>query len=143
MLVCNKCSKEIQSLLDNEKICKSCKNKRWRENRNKRKEKGVLNVTKMSREYYSKKNKEWSLSNREKIRDYAREAKQRNPEKARARMLLNSAVKSGKILKCNCKVCGSVKSEAHHPDYNNPLDVVWLCRIHHIEEHKKEATELK
>ena len=143
MLVCNKCSKEIQYLLSKEKICKCCLNKRRREYTAKRKEIGrPIKVTKMSKEYFSKKNKEWALANKEKIRKYAQDAKQRNPEKARARMLLNSAVKSGKILKYNCKVCGSEKSEAHHPDYNKPLDVVWFCRAHHIEEHKKEAKEL-
>jgi len=36
-----------------------------------------------------------------------------------------------------CEVCGEVKTDKHHPDYTQPLDVIWLCRLHHKEEHKK------
>lgn len=35
------------------------------------------------------------------------------------------------------------KPEAHHPDYDRPLDVVWLCRSHHQQAHhsiNKEST---
>lgn len=32
-----------------------------------------------------------------------------------------------------CKDCS--KPEAHHPDYANPLDVVWLCPAHHKQAH--------
>jgi hypothetical protein len=142
MLICKKCNSEIQSLYCKEYICRDCFRKRWRENRRKRKDNGTLKVTKMSKEYYSKKNKEWSLNNKDKVRKYALEAKKRNPQKAKARMLLNSAVKSGKILKMNCQICNLPYSEAHHTNYEKPLEVIWLCRKHHIEQHKKEATEI-
>ena len=37
-----------------------------------------------------------------------------------------------------CEVCGE-KAEAHHPDYSKPLDVRWLCKRHHMIEHRKVA----
>jgi hypothetical protein len=51
--------------------------------------------------------------------------------KYRARELVAYAVKTGKLIKLPCSVCGSTKSEAHHPDYSKALDVVWLCSKHH------------
>lgn len=58
--------------------------------------------------------------------------------KANARAYLKVYVKRGKIEKMPCEDCGSERSEAHHPDYNKPLEVVWLCREHHLELHEKE-----
>lgn len=43
-------------------------------------------------------------------------------------------VAQGKIQVLPCLICGE-KAEAHHPDYSQPLDVVWLCRKHHLETH--------
>lgn len=61
--------------------------------------------------------------------------RQRWPEKNRARGLVSKAIRSGKISALPCWVCGSEQSEAHHPDYSMPLDVVWLCREHHKQLH--------
>lgn len=37
--------------------------------------------------------------------------------------------------KQTCRICGNLKSEAHHDDYAKPYDVIWLCRKHHIIRH--------
>lgn len=50
--------------------------------------------------------------------------------------VLNALV-AGKIKKYPCEVCGAEPAEAHHDDYNRPLDVRWLCKQHHTEWHKK------
>lgn len=63
--------------------------------------------------------------------------KEKNKEKYIATSRLRYAVTSGKIKKKNCEICGSSKSEAHHPDYSKPLKVIWLCDFHHKEEHKR------
>jgi hypothetical protein len=34
-----------------------------------------------------------------------------------------------------CVVCGNPKTDGHHEDYSKVLDVVWLCRKHHMERH--------
>ena len=53
-----------------------------------------------------------------------------DPRRNSAHLKLRRAVKSGVIKPHPCWVCGE-KAEAHHPDYSAPLDVVWLCTLHH------------
>lgn len=57
-----------------------------------------------------------------------------NPKKYKAHNILNAAVRDKKITPWPCLVCGK-KAEAHHPDYDRPLDVVWLCPSHHKQAH--------
>lgn len=58
---------------------------------------------------------------------------ERFPEKVRARNLVSKALKSGRLRRQPCEVCESPKSQAHHEDYGKPLEVRWLCVIHHKE----------
>ena len=51
----------------------------------------------------------------------------------RARATLKHAVRTGRVTREPCQVCGDAKSEGHHDDYSKPLDVEWLCRRHHVE----------
>ena len=37
-----------------------------------------------------------------------------------------------------CEVCGEENAQAHHDDYNDPMNVRWLCSWHHAEHHKNE-----
>ena len=60
--------------------------------------------------------------------------KQEHPDRRHAQSVLGHAVRSGKVRPQPCWVCGS-KAEAHHPDYQRPTDVVWLCRPHHMQAH--------
>jgi hypothetical protein len=53
-----------------------------------------------------------------------------DPRRNSAHRKLYRAVKAGVIKPHPCWVCGE-KAEAHHPDYSAPLDVVWLCALHH------------
>jgi len=46
--------------------------------------------------------------------------------------ILSRAVKSGKLKPMPCEVCASTLNvNAHHDDYNYPLNVRWLCKSHH------------
>lgn len=51
------------------------------------------------------------------------------------------ALLSGEIQKHPCFVCGDANSHGHHPDYDRPLSVVWLCAKHHKEAHKIAAND--
>lgn len=34
-----------------------------------------------------------------------------------------------------CSRCCDAETDAHHEDYRRPLEVRWLCRLHHMHEH--------
>ena len=53
----------------------------------------------------------------------------------KCRERFRTAVKRNKVVKKPCEVCGDLKTDGHHPDYSKPLDVIWLCRKHHVEVH--------
>lgn len=99
------------------------------------------------RTYYRTKdaNKE-KWKQQKKRRDYAdimvravRRYTAKNPEKVRAHVALNNAVKRGKIVRQPCKECGAPKAHAHHHDYSKPFDVEWLCVVCHRREHRRTA----
>jgi hypothetical protein len=52
-----------------------------------------------------------------------------------ARSYANTYKRRGILVQEPCCVCGSAKSEMHHPDHELPLVVVWLCREHHLAWH--------
>ena len=58
-----------------------------------------------------------------------------SPAMRRASYLVSNAIRDGRLKRMPCEVCGEPKSEAHHPDYLKPFDVMWLCRAHHIQWH--------
>ena len=59
--------------------------------------------------------------------------------KQNARLKVKRAIKSGLLQKgSECFICKKKKKvEGHHPDYNLPLHVLWLCRQCHCLIHKK------
>lgn len=60
--------------------------------------------------------------------------------KDKARSLVSVAIKKGVLKRLPCIVCGAEKSEGHHEDYNKPLEVVWLCKLHHTQVHINDGT---
>ncbi|AIW03513.1 endonuclease [Bacillus phage Moonbeam] len=74
------------------------------------------------------------------VRQRAQEKYRSRPDynlKQNARKKVLRAVKSGKLVKPSC--CEDCKQElfleAHHIDYNKPLDVQWLCKTCHEKTH--------
>ncbi|KEZ23139.1 hypothetical protein HS327_00742 [Glaesserella parasuis] len=57
-----------------------------------------------------------------------------NPSVYQAHIIVNNAIKSGKLKQENCLICGK-QAEAHHFDYSLPLNVIWLCDEHHKHTH--------
>lgn len=55
--------------------------------------------------------------------------------KEEVRRITAKAIKKGIITRQPCQVCGIEKVDAHHEDYTKPLDVLWLCRLHHMQHH--------
>lgn len=72
---------------------------------------------------------------KEKVLEYQRTMRKRNPQKHTARYALAQAVKNGRIMRTPCEICGVEPAQAHHHDYSQPLNVQWLCFHHHREIH--------
>lgn len=63
-----------------------------------------------------------------------------------AQNVLEVAIRRGVVKRlARCQTCGEAKTfkdgrtaiQAHHPDYNRPLDVMWLCQPCHHKWHKE------
>ncbi len=84
-----------------------------------------------------------SLRERGKVYQYrSNEWKIRNREKVRARGKVKEAIKQGLLKRQPCEACGHIgRNHAHHDDYGKPLDVRWLCPVHHGEIHRRYNDE--
>jgi len=104
----------------------------------------------LNKESALKKARKWSLLHREKRITITRNWRQNNPQKDKdsciksrkknnikytkrysARWATNTAIKRGTLIKQSCIICQNPDVQAHHRDYNKPLDVLWLCPAHH------------
>ncbi len=52
-------------------------------------------------------------------------------EKRKVNWTVGNAVRSGRLKRRPCKVCGNPGSQGHHEDYAKTFDVIWLCQKHH------------
>jgi hypothetical protein len=80
---------------------------------------------------------QWKKNNPEHHARLAREYRARNKEKTLAQNKLNYAIRSGRIKRQPCEVCGSAERvHAHQPEdwYN----VKWLCFVCHKMQHTDE-----
>jgi len=96
----------------------------------------------MRKDYYKKNkrrlNKEarvWRKNNKDLVRNRNLLFIKNNPQKKSCHVAVFLAIESGRLERKPCEVCGNLKVDAHHEDYNKPLDVVWLCRQHHADRH--------
>lgn len=103
-------------------------------------------VRRKDREYWAKnkdkkreKDARYKNLHREDINSRSRKRWRENENfrrKHSIRTRVNSLLQKGKIKRMPCEVCGAEKTEAHHCDYNKPLEIMWLCAEHHREWHK-------
>lgn len=56
-------------------------------------------------------------------------------DQVNAMQRINSYIKKGMVRRQPCEICGAEDSHAHHDDYTRPLNVRWLCPLHHKEWH--------
>ena len=85
--------------------------------------------------------KRWckSCTNKQ-MRETRKKHNELSPEdkiKANARTQVHVYIKRGKLTKGICP-CGNTNVQAHHEDYNKPLEVIWLCVSCHIKLHKEK-----
>ena len=87
------------------------------------------------------KQKEWaqSATGKKSINAASQRARRNHPEKAKARSIVSGAIRAGKLVKKPCEICDDTNVEAHHPSYDKPLDVMWLCQKHHSDWHKNHG----
>lgn len=81
-------------------------------------------------------------ANMRKNRPKHSELKPEARKKANTRAYSKEYLKRGFIVKQPCVVCGDENSQMHHDDYDKPLDVIWVCRKHHLELHKNLLIEI-
>lgn len=49
---------------------------------------------------------------------------------------VSAALHAGVLVRRPCERCGRRKGvDGHHEDYSRPLDVTWLCKVHHSRRH--------
>lgn len=144
---CRKCGGQFEptshQIRKRDRICLPCRRSNDRAWRARRKASGRPVVsTVMPLEYHRSYNAAYYARQeiREKANERARMRRQDPVEnvKARARCAVKHAIEAGKLQKRPC-FCGETRVDAHHDDYSRPLDVVWLCRTHHIELHHPKS----
>lgn len=107
--------------------CKECNKKDVRENREKKVE------------YYRDYDK--SRGNRQDY-NYIRNYRNQYPMKYAAHILVNNAVRDGRLSRSTmCETCGSNHDHihGHHDDYALPLSVRWLCPPCHKKWHNENG----
>jgi hypothetical protein len=103
--------------------CKSCTKKDVKEHR----ENNIERIRKYDRERGNRQSPE-----------YLKAYRKANPNKYRATNMVNNAIRAGNLFKEPCEQCGSTdRIHAHHDDYSKPLNVRWLCAVHHRQWHMK------
>ena len=134
---CNRCGqrKPVDSFHRNKNMsdgrlnqCKECLPPRSPCRRPKTKEQLAYNAAFMRR---------WRRQNKEGSQAITARYYAKCPEKKRAHAAVARAVAAGRLKALPCEVCGELPTEAHHDDYDKPLEVRWLCHIHHKAVHAK------
>lgn len=135
MRICYRC-KQIKNVLEFGKIkgkyryeCKKCHAEEVRKRSPESRKKAII------------RNKKYRKLHRKEINKYKREYQKANKIRAYAHNLIRNLIWKKKLKRQVCEKCSDIKSEAHHPDYFKPLEVIWLCRIHHAEIHGRKYNQ--
>jgi len=67
----------------------------------------------------------------------ARAHREKHPERDSAWNAVTVAIRKGDLVSRPC-ACGEEETQAHHPDYSKPLEVMWVCRRCHHNIHMRE-----
>lgn len=121
--------------------CKECWGERYSHwgDKNKMSFKQLDKHRKTDKEYQRIKRAENPERKSEENEVYNRE----NPNRIKANSILNVAIKKGEIKRSLCRDCDRTDTHGHHEDYSKPLEVKWLCPVHHKKLHQVALKELK
>lgn len=71
-------------------------------------------------------------------------------KKKQAQLSAAKARRDGKLvpqpcqhIRSNGQRCGDLKVHGHHEDYSKPLDVIWLCAMHHAWLHGDRRVQMR
>ena len=81
--------------------------------------------------------KAWLKAHPDRRKERERLYREKWKDKHHARQAVKYALKTGKITRQPCEICGDPDTHAHHEDYSRQLSVRWLCVKHHAEIHPK------
>ena len=107
----------------------------WYENNKEHKKEYDKKYYTENKEYILERNKKYRKTPAGKIAMSKDVQKRLGTAQVRARHKVSNAIRDGKLKRQPCSICGK-KAESHHPDYNDKLNIIWLCRKHHLEIHK-------
>jgi hypothetical protein len=129
--VCNTCgeTKSIDDFYNGHGACKPCVRARTHNYYVKNADKKIS-----YQQAYNKSDNGKAARQRQQVRQ-----RKDHPERSRAYSAVQRALKTGRLIKKQCEICGNKDSHAHHEDYTKPLDVIWLCREHHQKHHGRSA----
>ena len=130
--------------------CKQCTNEdnaQWRNANPEKFNAANKAYQKANPEKYGRYKSEYQKANPKRYAKYAERYRTDNPEKVAAHTEVNNAIKSGvlekpRVCTLNNSRCNG-RLEAHHSDYRKPLDVLWLCKVHHTAWHRFLEVECK
>lgn len=91
--------------------------------------------TDRGREVHRKSCRDYYKRHKEKVAASHHKWQELNPKKRMVHGIVAYAIRIGHLRKMPCIICGNENSHAHHCDYDKPLDVMWLCPLHHAEWH--------
>ena len=80
------------------------------------------------------------LKNKERLSEYKKTWSKNNRHKTSASWVVNALIRKEEIIKPDsCEFCGikGEKIQGHHPDYDFPLTIKWLCKSCHQRIHNK------
>lgn len=75
-------------------------------------------------------------------KNYREGYRKKFPGKYKAHNIVSNAIRDKKLFKEPCEICGSEDTHAHHDDYAKPLNVRWLCPVHHRQWHDNNGSGL-
>ncbi len=91
-------------------------------------------------EMFNERNSTYRRRHRKECNERLAKRRKQVPGMVKAHNAVTRAVAKGSLTKEPCTVCRNPKAQAHHEDYSKPLEVIWLCALHHKLHHLRKDT---